>query len=324
MDTTVEEDCTITQLARKAQTGDSDALALLADILRGPLFAIAYAVLGHYDDAQDAVANTLLRLCRYLPTLHSPEKVRAWAHHIARNEAHRLYTQRSLQSQNRSALRDTVSGSTSTDSVLLLDIERLLRTLPVEQAHTVTLFYWEGFSVREIAERLGRPEGTIKYWLHRGRTYLHSALEGYVPMTTPASAAVIVSSDLSPVLLAPMTDALKAAGWNTVRHSSASSPLSRDEHGQVQLADIFEGCQCVVLDETITGRSAFEWLLLFRTRDAGRQIPVLLLIAGERPEAQRNDTVLAAYLAGFDMCLTKPFDLNEFQHFAKRLVGIGH
>jgi DNA-directed RNA polymerase specialized sigma24 family protein len=77
MDTTNRDDCNITKLARRAQEGDSEALALLADTLRGSLFAVTYAELGHYDDAQDAVANTLLRICRYLPTLRAPEKVRS-------------------------------------------------------------------------------------------------------------------------------------------------------------------------------------------------------------------------------------------------------
>jgi DNA-binding response OmpR family regulator len=83
--------------------------------------------------------------------------------------------------------------------------------------------------------------------------------------------------------------------------------------------ETFDGCRCGVLDETVGGRSAFEWLLLFRATAQGRDTPVLVLVDRERPESQVNDTILAAYLAGFDMCLTKPFDLDEFQNFAKRL-----
>jgi RNA polymerase sigma factor (sigma-70 family) len=316
MDTTDSDDCNIAILARSARDGNLDALALLADTLRGPLFAVAYTELDHYDDAQDAVANALLRICRHLSALRSPEKVRAWAQNIARNEARRLYRNRRLQSPNQQPVQDNEPAP----SILLLDIERVLRALPVEQAHTVTLYYRDGLSVRDIAERLRRPEGTIKYWLHRGRAHLQVTLEGYTPMKTPPiPIATIISSELPSALLASMTDALKAAGWSAVRHSSVPSPLARDEQGRIQLSETFTGCQCVVLDEMVMGRSAFEWLLLFRTTEAGREIPVLFLMGSDRPEAQIKDTVLAAYLAGFDMCLTRPFDIAEFQHFASRL-----
>jgi RNA polymerase sigma factor (sigma-70 family) len=228
MDKADDEVCDFALLAGRAKNGDWDALALLADNLRGPLFAVAYAELRHYDDAQDAVANALLRICRHLPALRSPGKVRAWAGNIARNEARRLHKYRLRHTQSHAAWAEEGQENPARRSALLLDVERVLRALPVEQARAVSLFYRDGFSVRDIATRLGRPEGTVKYWLHRGRAYLHDALEEYAPMNTPTTTAVIVSSELPPALLASMTNAAKAAGWGAVRHTSAPSPLRRD------------------------------------------------------------------------------------------------
>ena len=56
-------------------------------------------------------------------------------------------------------------------------LRRLLRTLPSEQRTLLALFYTDGRSVREIAEALGIPEGTVKSRLFHARTSLKSRLE---------------------------------------------------------------------------------------------------------------------------------------------------
>ena len=49
--------------------------------------------------------------------------------------------------------------------------------LPEKLRLAVTLFYIDGFSMRETAQILRCPEGTIKQRLHRARTALRILLE---------------------------------------------------------------------------------------------------------------------------------------------------
>src|SRR5207253_9452419 len=62
------------ELALRARDGDRDALAELVERTRVRLFALAYAELRHYDDAHDAVASALLRICRHVGELRKPER----------------------------------------------------------------------------------------------------------------------------------------------------------------------------------------------------------------------------------------------------------
>src|SRR5204863_389504 len=78
------------ELALRARAGDRDALAELVERTRSRLFALAYAELRHYDDAQDAVAAALVQICRHVDELREPERVRAWMQSIVRNEVRRL------------------------------------------------------------------------------------------------------------------------------------------------------------------------------------------------------------------------------------------
>ena len=79
-------------LAKRALDGDVGALSHLAERLRAPLFAAAFGELHHYDDAQDAVAAALLRICRRIGTLRDPSQIRPWAAQVVRHEARRLRT----------------------------------------------------------------------------------------------------------------------------------------------------------------------------------------------------------------------------------------
>src|SRR5687768_3577423 len=66
------------ELARRARDGDREALSELVERERLRLFALAYAELRHYEEAQDAVADALLRICRHVDAVREPERIRAW------------------------------------------------------------------------------------------------------------------------------------------------------------------------------------------------------------------------------------------------------
>lgn len=65
-------------------------------------------------------------------------------------------------------------------SLTYMDVERALRYLPADQAAASALYLLDGLGIEEIAVRLARPSGTIKYWLARGRTALRRQMEGYI------------------------------------------------------------------------------------------------------------------------------------------------
>jgi cell division protein FtsZ len=173
------------ELALRARAGDREALAKLVERTRLGLFKLAYAELRHYDDAQDAVAAALLQVCLHVGELRQPERIRAWMQSIVRNEAHRL-----RRGRGASPLRlDEAEGRTegAVPSLLLLDIDRALQRLPVNQAEAVRLFYLHHLSLEEIARRLGRSRGTIGSWLHRGRRHLAKEISpwiGGIPMSS--------------------------------------------------------------------------------------------------------------------------------------------
>jgi RNA polymerase sigma-70 factor (ECF subfamily) len=68
-----------------------------------------------------------------------------------------------------------------------VDVRQLLKALPVRLREPFLLHYYAGFSVREVAGLLKRPEGTIKADLYHARAKLREMLEA--SGTTGAKAA---------------------------------------------------------------------------------------------------------------------------------------
>jgi RNA polymerase sigma factor (sigma-70 family) len=170
-------------LALRARDGDRDALAELVQRARGRLFALAYAELRHYDDAQDAVASALLKICRHVGELREPGSIRAWMQSVVRNEVRQLERRRGALW---ASLEEAEGAFESEAPVLLrLDIERALQGLPTSEAEAVRLFYLDDLSLEEVSRHTGRPRGTVGSWLHRGRRRLAELMEDYAPVPLP-------------------------------------------------------------------------------------------------------------------------------------------
>src|ERR1051326_5285609 len=130
------------ELAIRARAGDQTALATLIERLRVGLFALAYAELRHYEDAQDAVAAALYQICCHAVDLRDPASMRAWMYTIVRNQAHRM--RRGKRAAHPSLDEADWVGVEDSSPLLRLDIERALRQLPRDQAQTMSLFYLRG------------------------------------------------------------------------------------------------------------------------------------------------------------------------------------
>jgi RNA polymerase sigma-70 factor, ECF subfamily len=321
------------ELARKAREGDREALSQLVERSRLRLFSLVYAELRHYEDAQDAVAAALVQICLHVGSLREPDRVGAWMAMIARHEARRIQRGRagrpsSLEAEEAIAEQEghspwqSASMTEADQSVLRLDIERALRELPRDEARALALFYLAGRPIEAIAAQVGRPEGTIKRWLHLGRRHLAASMEGYAPMTPTSvtarpAAAAILSTDLEPGVLQSLVDAMKAAGWDDVAALGAAPWVEERNDGgtpEFHLASPLRGRQFIVMDDSIGGRSAFELHLLLRATPEAKEIKFGLLSS-----CAEDDTVRAAWLAGFDLFLTKPVDPAEFGEFSRRI-----
>ena len=133
------------------------ALAVLADDLA---------------DAEDALQEAYVRAAARWERLDEPE---AWVRTVARNLPRDGFRRRKVRERARRRLGppDARPGPDPTSVAVV----SALRALPPEQRDALALHYLLDMTVDQVAQELGRPTGTVKAQLARGRARMAMLLQ---------------------------------------------------------------------------------------------------------------------------------------------------
>ena len=143
------------------------------EALRGFLLALCC---GKKDDADDLAQDTLVKAYLSLSGYHDKGKFRSWLFKIAHNTFLNHKTScRSMESLDEA--RTLVSSTAADSSYEHQDLYLALRTLPPKERSAITLFYLNGYSIKEIAAITETSEGAVKQQLSRGRDKLKAKLQ---------------------------------------------------------------------------------------------------------------------------------------------------
>jgi len=174
-------------LLTRHNAGDREAFGELVARHRDRLWRVALRTLGNPDDAADAVQDALVSAYRSASSYRGDAAVTTWLHRITVNACIDLARRRASRPATRLSEQDlTVAevegGYDAADAAAA--VTAALRALPVDQAAAIVLVDVEGFSVREAAEILNAPEGTVKSRCARGRARLAELLSDLGPAYT--------------------------------------------------------------------------------------------------------------------------------------------
>ena len=138
-----------------------------------PLTVQLFAYTGDMAAAQDVVQEAFCRALSRWKRVADLDDPAGWVRRVAWN----LATSRWRRARTALAFarrhREEHAAAPSPDRVALA---RALSTLPEQQRRAVILHYLADLPIGEIARQEGVAEGTVKSWLHRGRTALAAQL----------------------------------------------------------------------------------------------------------------------------------------------------
>ncbi|MGH8793859.1 MAG: SigE family RNA polymerase sigma factor [Stackebrandtia sp.] len=143
----------------------------------GELAAQLYAYTSDASEAQDLVQEAFLRAWQRWDVIGGYDEPLAWVRRVAWNLATSRHRRLAVARKflQRSAPPEPHPGM-SPDHVALVEA---LRQVPEKQRRAVVLHYLGDMSVADIAKQTGAKEGTVKSWLHRGRSELARYLNEY-------------------------------------------------------------------------------------------------------------------------------------------------
>lgn len=141
---------------------------------RNNLYAVAFNICKNAEDAEDVVQDTFIQYHQSQKEYDSEQHIRAWLIRVAINKAKNMNL--AFWRRNKVPLEDymeTLVFETPESENLF---EAAMR-LPEKYRIAIHLFYYEDYSVREIADILKISESNAKTRLSRGRCLLKTALQ---------------------------------------------------------------------------------------------------------------------------------------------------
>jgi RNA polymerase sigma-70 factor (ECF subfamily) len=171
----------------RAAGGDAQAFTLVVERYRGMVYSVAYNVLGNQTDAEDAAQEAFLRCYRKLPQYRSEASFSTWLFRLALTAA--VDYRRRERSRPEPVEVPDMSGDVEAELNRAFDaasIVAALADLPEDYRVPTVLRDVYGLPYQEIADITGRPLGTVKVMVHRGRASLRLKLRaGGAPHASP-------------------------------------------------------------------------------------------------------------------------------------------
>ncbi len=136
----------------------------------------AYSILKSTDDAEDAVQEAFLKYINKRPEFNSSDHEKAWLIRVTINVAKNIL--RSAERKNLPVCEDIRENTI--DEFQNVDSEVLDCVLKLEEKYRIIihLYYYEEYSMKEIASILRLPLATVGTRLSRGRKLLKTLLKG--------------------------------------------------------------------------------------------------------------------------------------------------
>lgn len=166
-------------LVRQAQKGKKDALETLFLMEKEYLYKMAFLYMKNKEDALDLVQECILQCILNLGKLEKPEFFRTWMTRVLINCARQEWRKRGrydlaeepkLQEAD-GGMQETVSREEK------LDLYDAIDSLSFPYKAIIIQYYFVGNKLKEIAELLNMPPGTVKAYHARAKSRLREILE---------------------------------------------------------------------------------------------------------------------------------------------------
>ena len=136
------------------------------------VFRAALAIMGCEADAEDIFQDVFLKLFEKQPRFESMEHEAAWLTKVTVNLCKSRL--RSVWHRNTVPLLESHPARTEAQH----DLIETVSALPSKYRTVIHLFYYEGYSIKEIADLTGQKASTVGNQLARARHKLREYMEG--------------------------------------------------------------------------------------------------------------------------------------------------
>ncbi len=175
------------QLLTLMEKGEGRAMAVLYDRYARLVFSLAVRVLNDRPGAEEVVQEVFVKVWRRARDYDARRgKFSAWlsgiAHHHAIDELRRRRVRPTAAQAGDEEQAENIADASPTPLDLAVQsserrrIVEALQAIPPEQSRVIEMAYFEGYTQQEIADKLGKPLGTIKTRMRLGMQKMRGLL----------------------------------------------------------------------------------------------------------------------------------------------------
>lgn len=177
----------IKRLFSRKKKLDKEYSELIFRLYYNPAYEAAYFYCGDAAIAEEAAQEAIFKAIQNIDQLRDSDKIEAWVKKIAINNATDLLNKNKkvvsielvapiLDSQENSP--EYIMNSQETFEA----VRGIVESLDPAMKQIIHLYYYQEMKVKDIADLLQKPEGTIKTLLYRARNSIRSKLfkEGHI------------------------------------------------------------------------------------------------------------------------------------------------
>lgn len=164
-------------LVRASREGDPDAFAALVRRYQDRVFRLAGRFFRRREEVEEVAQETFLRAWAKLGTYRAEAPFEHWLTRLCLRCAYDRLRQERHAAEPLGAEAEAGLAAPAGSPDARIEVERLLARLPAADRFLLVLLEGEGWSVAEIAERLGWSRVNVKVRAHRARRRLRQILE---------------------------------------------------------------------------------------------------------------------------------------------------
>ena len=141
--------------------------------LENGMYRLSYSILKNEEDAKDAVQEAIYNAYKNLETLKDKRKFKSWIYKIVANTSFEILRNKKnyidIEQENIAAEKIDIDTN--------LTLWKAVQGLEQPYRTTITLFYYEDMSIKEISEITGSKVDAIKKQLSRGRDKIKEEID---------------------------------------------------------------------------------------------------------------------------------------------------
>ena len=141
--------------------------------LENGMYRLSYSILKNEEDAKDAVQEAIYNAYKNLEKLKDKRKFKSWIYKIVTNTSFEILRNKKnyidIEQENIAAEKIDIDTN--------LTLWKAVQGLEQPYRTTITLFYYEDMSIKEISEITGSKVDAIKKQLSRGRDKIKEEID---------------------------------------------------------------------------------------------------------------------------------------------------